>query len=310
MRRIWVTAVALAFCLPAGSFGQSQLLSAFPGLAGLMENVKVNPYAQAGYQWVGSNLNLPVQNHDLGLATPLFIDEMDISLNDASFWSGVVGFNVLAEGKYSLFAAAGGILGRSFVTAGIAPVSVNGSNTSAYFQFTNTNVESWFAQTGIGLGPVLLGLYWSHFGFELIDPESAAGPIPNQSVKGDILTKTFAPFVGMALPASGAMLTVLYSPLAYSNTQLSVRNSQNTFTELRYSWNKPGNLFIAMLQYNVSLSSSFSLGLWCNYSWMQMRQAAELEFENTNPPISASKEVTATMTQFVSGGGLTLGVNF
>jgi hypothetical protein len=35
-----------------------------------------------------------------------------------------------------------------------------------------------------------------------------------------------------------------------------------------------------------------------------------LEFENTNPPISASKEVTATMTQFVSGGGLTLGVNF
>jgi hypothetical protein len=308
MKRIWVAAFVLFLCLPASGFGQSALLEAFPTMLSLAENVKVNPYVQVGYQWVGSNLNLPIQAE--GLNQPLFIDQMDISLIDANFWSGVVGFTALAYEKYSFFAAAGGILGRPFVTSGTVPVSVNGGTTSANIQFTNISVESWFVQTGIGLGPVLLGLYWDHLGFELIEPRTDAGPIANQSVKGDILTKTFAPFLGMALPSSGATLTLIYSPLAYSNTQLSLRNSQNTFTEVRYSWNKPGDLVIGMVQYNTSLLSTVSIGLWCNYSWMRMRQSAELEFENTTPPIFRSKSVTATMTKYLAGVGLTLGINF
>lgn len=309
MRRIWVAGLVLWLCIPASSIAQGEVTGIFSRVAGLMENVKVNPYAQMGYQWVGSNLNLPIQAEAF-LDVPIDIDQLDIALNDGSFWSGVVGFSVLANEKFSLFAAVGGILGRPFVTSGTVPVSQGGVSTSATLQFTNTNVESWSVQTGIGLGPVLLGVYWDHFGFNLIDPRNSSGPTPNQSVKGDILTKTVAPFVGIALPASGATLTVLYSPLAYSNTQLSLRNSQDTFTELRYSWNKPGDLIIAMLQYNTSLLSSVSLGLWCNYSWMQMRQAADLQFENTDPLIFRSKGVTATMTKFLTGGGLTLGVNF
>ncbi len=309
MRRIWVAGLVLWLCIPASSIAQGEVTGIFSRVAGLMENVKVNPYAQMGYQWVGSNLNLPIQAEAF-LDVPIDIDQLDIALNDGSFWSGVVGFSVLANEKFSLFAAVGGILGRPFVTSGTVPVSQGGVSTSATLQFTNTNVESWSVQTGIGLGPVLLGVYWDHFGFNLIDPRNASGPTPNQSVKGDILTKTVAPFVGIALPASGATLTVLYSPLAYSNTQLSIRNSQDTFTELRYSWNKPGDLILATLQYNTSLLSSVSLGLWCNYSWMQMRQAADLQFENTDPPIFRSKGVTATMTKFLTGGGLTLGVNF
>jgi hypothetical protein len=272
--------------------------------------VKVNPYAQVGFQWVGSNLNLPVQNEALP-ALPLNIGDLDISLKDANFWAGMAGVSILAYEKYSLFGAAGGFLNRPFSLSGTVPVSVDAFSTSSTLEFTNTKVESWFLQTGIGLGPALFGLYWDHFSFSIGDPRNQNGPLPNQTLKGDILTKTFAPFVGIALPAAGAMLTVTYSPFAYSNTALALTNSQNNFSELRYTWNKPGTLVNAMLQYNTPLSASTSFGLWGNYSWMRMCNEAELEFQNTPvPQLTRTRDVTASMTKYLIGAGVTLGVNF
>ena len=66
-----------------------------------------------------------------------------------------------------------------------------------------------------------------------------------------------------------------------------------------------------MVQYNTPVTSSTTFGLWCNYSWLRMRQDAVLEFENTPVPlISRTRNVTATMAKYVFGGGITLGVNF
>lgn len=310
MKRGWVGALVLFFCLSASVFGQSLPLGGSPALSSLTENVKVSTYAQAGFQWVGSNLNLPVQNAPLP-ALPLNIGDLAISLKDANFWTGIAGVNVAANEKYSIFAAAGGFLNRPFITSGTVPVSLAPLSTTANLEFTNTNVESWFIQTGIGLGPVLLGVYWDHFAFALGNPRNQSGPIANQTLRGDILTKTFCPFVGLTLPAAGAVLTVTYSPLAYSNTALALMNSQSNVSELRYTWKKPGDLLNAMLQYNTPLSSSTSFGLWCNYSWMWMRQNAELEFQNAPlPRVSRSGDVAATMTKYVVGGGVTLGINF
>lgn len=310
MKRIWGVVVFLSFCLPTCLFGQGLLPSGGLSVGSLTENLKVNSYAQAGFQWVGSNLNLPLRNEPLPLL-PLNVSEMDISLKDANFWTGMVGFSVMADEKYSIFAAAGGLLNRPFITAGTVPVSLGPFVVSPKLEFTNTNVESWFIQTGVGLGPVLLGLYWDHFGFELSDPRSQRGPIANQTIRGDFLTKTFCPFAGIALPIGGALFTVTYSPLAYSNTALSLTSSQANLTQLRYTWKKPGDLLNAMMQYNTPVSSQLTFGLWGNYSWMRMRKEAELEFENTPfPLISNSRDVTATMTKYIYGGGVTIGVNF
>ena len=311
MKRIWIAAAVLFLCLPTTLFGQGLLSGGYPSLSSLTENVKVNPYVQVGFQWVGSNINLPVPN-ELFPGLLLDLGDVDISLKDANFWTGIAGVNVVANGKYSLFAAAGGLLNRPFITSGTVPVSLVPLSTTATLEFSSTNVDSWFIQTGIGLGPVLLGLYWDHFAFRIGDPRNESGPNqPNQTLRGDILTKTFCPFLGLALPAGGAILKVTYSPLAYSNTALSLTNSLNTLTQIRYTWQKPGNLVNAMLQYNAPLSSSSSFGLWGNYSWMRMCNEAELEFQNTPAPlVSRSKDVTATMTKYVVGGGVTLGINF
>lgn len=310
MKRIRVAALLLFLCLPTSLFGQGLLPGGHTSLSSLPENVKVTPYAQAGFQWIGSNLNLPVQNEPLpGLS--LDVGDLDISLKDANFWAGIAGINVLVNEKYSFFATAGGFLNRPFITYGTVPVSLAPLTASATIELTNTKVESWFIQTGIGLGPVLFGLYWDHFSFHLGSPRNQDGPLANQTLRGDILTRTFCPFIGLALPAGGAMLTVTYSPLAYSTTALALLNSQTTVSELRYTWKKPGTLFNALLQYNMPLSESTSFGLWGNYSWMMMRSDAELEFQNAPAPlVSRSKDVTATMSKFVVGGGVTLGVNF
>ena len=309
MKRAQVVILALLLCIPVSVLAQGLLPGGPFNLPALTKNIKVNAYAQAGLQWLGSNLNLPVQNQ---LLTPfLNIGDIDIALKDANFWTGIVGCSFLAEGKYSLFGAAGGLLNRPFITSGTIPVSLGPLSSSAVLEFTNTNVESWFIQTGIGLGPILLGLYWDHFAFTLGDPRNQNGPIANQTLRGDILTKTYAPFIGISMPLGRMTATVTYSPFAYSNTALALISSQGNLTELRYTWNKPGNLLTAMAQYNTPITSSMTLGLWCNYNWMRMRQDATLEFENTPVPlISSTRNVTATMTKYAFGGGITLNVNF
>ncbi len=310
MKRIYSAVAMVLCCLSTSVFAQWALpCKTQESSAG---KIAVNPYAQVGFQWVGSNLNLPASD-GLLVTEPfsLGIGHLDISLKDANFWTGIAGVNVLAYGKYSLFGAAGGFLNRPFITSGTAPVSLDAINTSGKLEFTNTKVESWFIQTGIGLGPVLFGLYWDHFTFHLADPRNNDGPLPNQTLRGDMLTKTFAPFIGFALPVSSASITVTYSPLAYSDTALSLINSRRNLSEIRYTWKKPGDLVNALLQYNTPVTSTTTFGVWSNYSWMRMRGSAELEFENTRtPPINRNKDVTATMTKYVVGGGVTLGVNF
>ena len=246
MKRVWLLALVLFCCLPANVFSQTISFEELPFLSSLTEDVKVNPYAQVGFQAVGANLNLPVENE--ALTNFLNIGPLDISLQDANFWSGTVGFTIMAKEMFSFFGAAGGILDRTFLTSATIPVSLGPASNSANLEMTNTKAESWFIQTGIGVGPVLLGLYWDHFGFEIVDPRNENGAIANQTLRADILTKTFAPFIGLALPAGGAMLMVTYSPWAYSDTALALQSSQNNLSELRYTWNKPGDLFKAMVK--------------------------------------------------------------
>jgi hypothetical protein len=195
--------------------------------------------------------------------------------------------------------------------SGDIPVSVGPFGASAKIDFTASNVEGWYIQTGAGLGPILLGLYWDHFALDIGNPIQDSGePLPNQTLRGYVLTKTFCPFIGLAIPASDLLATVIYSPWALSNTKLALRSSQSTLSELSYKWNKPGNFFSATLQYNMPLSKWASFALWGNYTGMAMRGDASLEFENTDPPISRQKDVTATFTKYVLSWGVTLGVNF
>jgi hypothetical protein len=280
-----------------------------PGLSVLSEKVKVNTFAQIGYQHLSANINLPIEAQLVDpTAGSLEIGTVDLSLQDANFWTGAVGMTLTVSEIYSLFFSAGGILPRQFGVSSLVPVSVNGTDTSANVNFISSQVESWYVQTGLGLGPILAGLLWTDFTMNIGDPSLGSTPLANQTLRGYMATTTFCPYIGVAIPAYNALATILYSPLSYCNATLALRNRTNS--ELQYTWNKPGNFLSASLQYNTTLVDVISFGLWCNYIWTSLTSDASLEFVNTTVPVSRQKDVTVVMTENLIQGGLSLSANF
>ncbi len=287
-------------------------IPAMPMFSSLTENIKVNTFAQVGFQWIGSNMTLPPVQESIPLPPPfsLTLGDADWELKDANLWSGTVGLTIISSDKYSLFGSVGGLLNRPFVAAGLFPVTFTGISAENRLEFSSTNVESWFIQGGFGIGPIIAGLYWDHFGFSLSDPRNQNGPLPNQTIRGDVLTKSFCPFIGVSIPSGGATATVIYSPLAYSKATMAVRNSNNGVSETEYSWNKPGQFVSATLQYNTPVTSSFSFGLWANYLWMKIKGEGEVTLRSSAQAVPVGRAVTLSMGKYALGAGLSLGYNF
>jgi hypothetical protein len=310
MKKILILIAVLSVFFVCTVYSQDFSGLPLPSLGTLPENMKVNPYVQVGFQHVASNINLPVRPEGGPLGF-LHIGDLNLEVQDANFWTGIAGVNVKFSEMFSLFTSAGGILGRQFITPGEVPITLGGQFTaSPTVDFSATNAEAWFIQTGATLGPVLLGLYWDHFGIEVGDPRIGSVPLANQTLRGDLLTKTFCPFIGIAIPASGAMATIVYSPLAWSNTTLALRSSGTVLEQLQYKWNKPGNFLSGTLQYNMTLKDSVSFGLWGSGAWMVMRGNANLESQTALSATVVQREVTATLTRYVLQGGFTLGITF
>jgi hypothetical protein len=202
------------------------------------------------------------------------------------------------------------MLPRTFGSTGEVPVNLNGTGVSPVIVFTNTGLNTWYVQGGIGLGPILAGVYYNYFAVDFGQPRQGSVPLANQTLGGVVISKTLVPYVGLAIPAGGALGTILYSPLAYSNTTLDIRSSATTVSQLQFKWNKPGNFISSTLQYNMPVSGATSFGLWVNYTWMMVRGNAEVEFVNASPFLVRQKDVTATVTQYAIQGGVTLGITF
>jgi hypothetical protein len=281
------------------------------GFGGLPQNMKVNSFAQAGFLHMGSNMSLPIGseliNPDIG---DLEIGTMDLTLQDANLWCGNVGFTAVASEIFSVSALAGGLLPRSFGSTGEIPVNLNGTGVSPTIEFTNTGLNTWYVQGGVGLGPILAGVYYNYFAMNFGDPRQGSVPLANQTLGGVLISKTTVPYIGVAIPAYGALGTILYSPLAWCNTTFDMRSAARTQSQLQYTWKKPGDFISTTLQYNTPMSGATSFGLWVNYTWLKVRGTAELEFVNAAPFIVRHKEVTATVTQYVIQGGVTLGYTF
>ncbi len=260
---------------------------------------------------MGSNMSLPIVaelvNPNVG---DLEIGTMELTLQDANFWTGIVGFTATASEMFSFTALAGGFLPRQFGSTGEVPVNLNGTGVSSTIDFTNSGLNTWYVQGGIGLGPILGGVYYNYFASNFGEPRQGSVPLSNQTLGGVVISKTLVPYIGIAIPAYGALGTILYSPLAWSDTILDLRSFATSVTQLQFKWKKPGNFVSSTIQYNTPVSGSTSFGLWANYTWMNVRGNAELEFVNAAPFVSRQKDVTATVTQYVIQGGVTLGVTF
>lgn len=326
MRLFVLLALILVSCLPLHaqeySRGESEGI-AFPSLFGLpgiqVGKIILNPYAQAGYQRVGCNISFPIQIEEVvPINNRLQVGTMELWLQDASFWTGTVGLNAVLNPSLTIFALAGGFAPKNIGAPSVLPVRINNVSLPSEMDFTGTNVEYWVMQVGasfaIGGGWSVLGGYlWDHFGMEAIDPRIGAIPFPDQTLRADFLTKSSVPFIGLQLNNLELKYraSILYSPLAGVRCLMASRNSLGTLTELRYSFNKPGQFVAANGEYDVPLGKSLSLSVWALGSWMWVRGTGNLEYKSTLPRINLERsESDASIAKYSIAGGLGFGVIF
>jgi hypothetical protein len=295
----------------------------FPSLAGLpginLGKVILNPYVQIGYQKVGSNITFPIETEAvLRLNNALEIGTMDMTLQEATFWTGTVGLNAVLNPTLTLFSAAGGFSPKNVVAPSYLPISLNNITGPAQMYFTGTNVEYWFIQVGASLGigggwSVLAGYFWDHFAMEAVDPLLGGIPFPNQTLRADFLTKTSTPFIGLQLNQTyyKYRASIIYSPVAQCRVLMATRSSQVGLSQLLYSFDKPGQFVAVNGEYDTDLSQKLFFSLWATGSWMRVVGNGELEFVSTLPPVSASRSTSnASVTKYSVGGGFGLGVVF
>lgn len=331
MKKILVVLAVVCVCFPTYLFAQGaapSLLSAYPtgtegsggfgflsGLRSALGQMMWNPYAQVGYTNMGANFTLPI-NGEAVPGLPIQVGELDMSFEQADFWTGTIGLNVMVSPQFSFFALAGGVSPRLFVTPGELPISVGPGTISANLEFTASNLEFWYLQTGVGysIAPgysIIGGFYWNRLSIELGDPRRRGGAaLANQTLRGDLAATVSVPFIGLQITDSSYVGILSYSPLASADVKLALRNSQTGPEELRYSWNRPGDYIAVYFQYNAT-PPPVVFSLFVNGGWLSIRGGGELELDSPTAAIPyRAKESVATMGMYSIGYGIGLGVMF
>jgi|GEM_PF-578998 len=292
-------------------------LSVLPGMN--LGKVILNPYAQVGYQKIGSNLTFPIDiERVLPLDNRLQVGTMELTLQEATFWTGTVGLNAVLSPTITLFSSAGGFSPKDVVAPSYLPISLNNITGPAQMYFTGVNVEYWFIQVGASFGicggwSLLAGYFWDHFAMEAVDPKIGSIPFIDQTLKADFLTKTSTPFIGLQLNQTDYRYraSIIYSPVALCRVLMATRSTLVGETELLYSFDKPGQFVAVNAEYDTYLSQMLFLSLWATGSWMKVTGDGELEYRSTRPAASATRNTSdVSVTKYSVGGGFGLGVLF
>ncbi len=339
VKKTMLFAFILTIFLPAILFGQSlspslipvgspamqstggdseggSFLSSLPLLQGLKAGkIVLNPYAQVGYQKIAAHMSIPVEADANIPAGQLEIGTVDVSLQNFDFWYGNLGLNVVA-GPLTLFGSWGGFSPRLFQFTGEVPISVGSNQALPILEMSGTNFQFWAAQVGAAYTfkkgySILGGFLWNQTEFRLGDPRQGSVPLPNQTLAGDVFMQVWVPFLGIQVMQEGRYRgAFLYSPLAWSSGSLQLGTTAPLLSNLSYSLNQPGNFAAFNAEYYLLFKPRVTFSLWVNGSLVSIRGTSDLEFTTAAPAVVRSKNVTITNTQYLVGGGVTLGLVF
>ena len=276
--------------------------------------IVLNPYAQVGYQHIAAHMTIPV-TADVGVpAGQLEIGTVDVSLQNFDFWQGTLGLNVIA-GPLTLFGSWGGFSPRLFQFTGTIPISVGPAAGEPSVEMSCTSFQFWAAQVGAAYTfckgySILGGFLWNQTEFQLADPRIGSVPLPNQTLAGDVFMQVWVPFLGIQVMEEGKYRgALLYSPLAWSSGSLQLGTTAPQLSNLSYTLNQPGNFVAFSAEYYLVFKPPVMFSAWVNGSMASIRGNSDLEF-NTAGAFARSRGVTITNTQYLIGGGVTLGLAF
>jgi hypothetical protein len=332
--------------LPGGSF-----LGSVPGLGSFdVGGMRLTPNVRVGFQWMGLNFNLPTL--DALQFGPTGAAPIDIQLKDARVWVGSVGLEAQLSPALSLFVNAEANAKRtaSAVTSDDPLRAVPLLLPAEPNRWDASQLEWWAVEGGVAYSimndvALLGGLRRDHLSFGLDNPRDAFGnpvnlgfSIPgiilaNRTAAADFQLKLLVPYLGLRFTGDNYRGSLSWSPFANAAVKVPdhfIRNlsvlplSLFTFSEAlewKYSMFRTGTQFEGALDYDLRLSSNFSIKAWAKGTWLRVRgkgnldELAKVFVSVLGTPvlfdsISGGNSATATLTTYRLAMGLGAELNF
>jgi hypothetical protein len=350
-RRLVVCWLSLVIIFAAANESPAQGLLAIPGAQSLdLTGVRIIPKIQIGYQKLGLNFNLPASTL-IPPAAP-FPSSLDLKFQDADLWVGTVALAIDCPSRLSA-EIKGQANAKRRINVFEREEWVFGGQQGV--TWTGSQLEWWAIEGRVMYRlradcSLVAGLRRDHLAVNLGDPRDASGnPLNfgdsgvlfrgvtfarNQSYYSDLISKLWIPYVGLELVGPGYRALLIGSPFASAEIKvpaavlfdLALRVQLSPFfppatTEflssdsLLYRVNKPALFLEGSFQYDLNLSPSMTLGLWCSGSWMSLRGQGNWNHDSWAQVIangvplppnfdSQSQDNTATYTRYFLGWGL------
>jgi hypothetical protein len=314
----------------------AQSLPTIPGIGNIdLGYVKFVPFVQAGYKNIGFSLNLPfnvtpVQGGSAFYAPP----SLDLKFQDAGVWVGSVGVD--ARFLPTLFFI---LTGEASARKSIAVYA--GENFPWYgqpnpFLWSGTQLQWWdidgmSGYTFYNNWSAVVGLRYDYLTVGLANGVDATGTplnfaIPGfyDTVTGNIIVKTWIPYIGLRLRERNYNALLIYTPLASSKvvTPQTVLAAESApykpyVDNVTFEWDfaRTGSFLEGLFEYDVPVFKDLHLGLWARGTWMKFIgsgnwQMSEYASPPPPPPANSIDSLSGSLNTYSLGGGIAASLTF
>jgi hypothetical protein len=346
VRKGLVWALPLVIVLIAVHPALAQDWAMVPGLGSInLGSATITPEIQVGYERLGLSFNLPASTGSLAVSSVT----LDLQLQDAYLWVGSVGAVAAFPSGLSL-ALKGQTNAKRDVTIyepeefyfiGEQGVFWTGSKLEWWA------IEGRLTYRLTDGCSFLAGLRRDQLSVNLRDPRDGSGnplnfqdsgieivPLPppfpplvipyerQEAYSSDLVSKLWIPYVGLEMRGPGYKASLIASPFASVEMRVPAGLLFDlkvfpgpveilTADNLRYRVMQPAAFLEGSFRYDLNVSPSLNLGLWCEASWMSLKGPGiwDRAFRGQVPPLAPSfdhesQRNTASYRRQVAGGGL------
>jgi hypothetical protein len=330
LKRSCFSLLVAGLLLVSSNISGAQVLSGMPGLGNFdLGSVRVVPFVQAGYKNIGLSLNLPFTVTPVQGGSPFYAPpSLDLRFQDSGVWVGSVGLDarLLPAVFFTIRADANArkniniFAGENFPWYGQPnPFSWSGSQLqwwdldgmAGYVFYKN-----WSATVGLRYDYLTVGLG------NAVDatgtPLDFAVPGFYDQVSGNIIVKTWIPYIGLQLSERNYKALLIYSPLASPSviTPQTVLEMQSApyvpyVDNVTFEWDfaKTGSFLEFSFEYNLAVLKELNLGLWAKGTWIKSIGSGSWEMsEYASPPSPPPANSLDSASGTLSTYGLSVGI--
>lgn len=285
------------------------LITLFSGLDASAWNISTRPFGTVGLKRIGLNLNIPMPDRNAIL---------DLYIRDATCAVGSAGVSAKAGSFIGTLGVEGSTIRNVDV---VTPENIPWSRRPLPFTWKGSGFSLWDVDGHLGwmLNQNWIGVLGVRYDYNTVafgNPVDGAGsPLipPNMNAKmvGDLIVKTWIPYVGISLTDPYIDARLIYSPFASNTLNTSQTGGGGIeFDAWRWTFEAPGSFLEGLIDYKALSVGGTECGLWCKGSWTKFNGNCNWNGTVTGVPGPTITNIsdTATLTKYEISMGLRLEV--